>query len=476
MENGMKNLNPLQMTALQAVATAARELSGKAETWIAEILDRKGISPALYRRAWEAVHDRACVVAHFHPDRITRSGLPVIDSMLATGILATQFETGVSNGSLTPFSGGPRDNWENRLFAGAYQHPDGRAGDRPKYGALDLMGFSDGAAPRFGSCYFRLRHDLTSRCSFTDKDSHQEPTIFGTRDSFDAVLAELLRRAGSDPSVLGLERPGIEGFLKRLAAMADEPVAFAANFGRTLDDYIEAQIHGPVSLETDVERLVADPSFIGTETGRSMDALCEKYKIVLDWHGGFSLPCHEVPPDFRGPRVAELARRVAEDGVLTAAVIGRAAVSLARHPEDWSDWGTFPETLQQIKQLWHVLAAFGRPLCNEHGKMTAGVRGNLLRAVTWELKTLRAIEAGPENEWPSTFDRNDVPLFEMIREELQRSGANSGSDFHLSGKPLDFLLTLVRAFVRENPEGLSEAECRELLAWAVAVLGADDRQ
>jgi hypothetical protein len=31
-----------------------------------------------------------------------------------------------------------------------------------------------------------------------------------------------------------------------------------------LDDYIEAQVHGPVRLDADVEALVLDPSFRGT--------------------------------------------------------------------------------------------------------------------------------------------------------------------------------------------------------------------
>jgi hypothetical protein len=43
-------------------------------------------------------------------------------------------------------------------------------------------------------------------------------------------------------------------------------------------------------------------------------------------------------------------------------MIGNAAVSLSRQPESWRDWGTYDETLQHIKQLWHVLAYYGQPL------------------------------------------------------------------------------------------------------------------
>ncbi|WP_433619087.1 DUF3626 domain-containing protein [Paenibacillus cellulositrophicus] len=38
-----------------------------------------------------------------------------------------------------------------------------------------------------------------------------------------------------------------------------------------------------------------------------------------------------------------------------------AAASLHNHPEEWQDWGSYDETLQHIKQLWHVLVRFGSP-------------------------------------------------------------------------------------------------------------------
>jgi ribosomal protein S18 acetylase RimI-like enzyme len=73
-----------------------------------------------------------------------------------------------------------------------------------------------------------------------------------------------------------------------------------------------------------------------------------------------------VPDEFRGPRMVPLARRVAErcaivPGAIDAASLGRAAAALHREPGSWEDWDTYEETLQHIKQLWHVLVRFGRP-------------------------------------------------------------------------------------------------------------------
>ena len=71
---------------------------------------------------------------------------------------------------------------------------------------------------------------------------------------------------------------------------------------RNLNHYIEAQIHGEISLKEDVEVLVADPSFKGTDVGRVLEEICLKYAIDLYWHIGFVLMVDEVPMDFRGSK------------------------------------------------------------------------------------------------------------------------------------------------------------------------------
>jgi hypothetical protein len=113
--------------------------------------------------------------------------------------------------------------------------------------------------------------------------------------------------------------------------------------GRVLDSQIEAQVHGPIELYHDVERLV-------------------RYGIVLRWHPGFRLAVESVPDDFRGPAMPRLARRIAgQDGMVDAAVIGRAEASLRRQPDAWRDWGSHAEALQHLRQLWHVLVHCGLP-------------------------------------------------------------------------------------------------------------------
>ena len=57
-----------------------------------------------------------------------------------------------------------------------------------------------------------------------------------------------------------------------------------------------------------------------------------------------------------------LAQRIAGDGMLDAAVIGAAESTLYLQPERWRDWGSRDETLQHLKQLWHVVVHYGSPV------------------------------------------------------------------------------------------------------------------
>ncbi|HEX8528387.1 MAG TPA: DUF3626 domain-containing protein, partial [Cytophagales bacterium] len=126
--------------------------------------------------------------------------------------------------------------------------------------------------------------------------------------------------------------------------------------------YIEAQVHGPVALARDAERMVADPSFRATPTGEVLSQLSAQYGIPLQWHGGFRLPASEVPADFRGPAMPSLARRVAGEGHVDAHRLGLAAAHLKAHPGQWRDRGTYEHCLQELKMLWHVLVRYGNPL------------------------------------------------------------------------------------------------------------------
>jgi len=113
-----------------------------------------------------------------------------------------------------------------------------------------------------------------------------------------------------------------------------------------LDDYIEAQVHGPVRLDRDVEALVLDPSYRGTD----VETAARRIPCRLEWHPGFRLSVAELRrhPDYRGSRYVDLGAAIAVGGRLTPRMIGVAARSGRYEAQD-------------LKRVWHYLARFGAP-------------------------------------------------------------------------------------------------------------------
>jgi hypothetical protein len=248
------------------------------------------------------------VELHFHPDRLI-DGRPILAALARDGHYRSQFETGTSNGGLTAHPGGDRWRWESRLFGSAYDQAPAEA--RPKYGALNFRRRRNGAAPRFGSAHFRLTADSLPRSTFCYPDSVFEPVDVGV-----AARMSLVDKA-----------------------LADDR--------DRLDDYIEAQVHGPVVLAEDVEAVVLDPCFRDTEIAELAAAL----PCRVEWHGGFLLRIEQLRDraDYRGAHIVELGISLARDGFLDARILGAAARS-----------GNYDE--QELKRVWHYVARFGRPV------------------------------------------------------------------------------------------------------------------
>ncbi|WP_208635970.1 DUF3626 domain-containing protein [Amycolatopsis thailandensis] len=244
------------------------------------------------------------VTLHFHPDRSTVDGRSVLTAMAEDGRYRNQFETGTSNGGLTAHPGGARWRWESRMFGGVYD--DVSPAQRPKYGALNFRRRPTGGAPRFGSAHFRMAAHTVARTTFCYPDSVLDPADFG----YGTRVSALIAMAERDETDL-------------------------------LDDYVEAHVHGPVDLATDVEALVLDPSHRGTDVEKAALRL----DCPVEWHPGFRLPTEELErhPAYRGPEFVELGLALAEDGHLDPRVLGEAG-----HLDP-----------QALKRVWHYVARFG---------------------------------------------------------------------------------------------------------------------
>ena len=251
----------------------------------------------------------ASVTLNFHPDAICR-GVLMIEALAKDGVYRSQFETLTSNGGLTAYPGGDRWEWENAIFGGAYEHASPSL--RPKYGALNYRNRITGGSPRFGSSHFRMRSGVLSRTTFCYPDSCFGPSNFGIAEK--CVLIELAERDRPDTDIL--------------------------------DSYIEAHIHGIINIADDVDAVVLDSCYKGTE----IETVANKLACPIEWHSGYRLPESRIPDcvDYRGAEIAEVAKELVNNGFITPYDIG-----LAR----WKDYDP-----QHLKKVWHCTAKFGSPI------------------------------------------------------------------------------------------------------------------
>ena len=253
------------------------------------------------------------ITLNFHPDLLV-AGRLVIESIAEDGSYRSQFETGTSSGGLTAHLGGERWNWESRIFGGAYD--DEALWLRPKYGALNYRNDPVGGSRRFGSSHFRLRSNVHKRTSFAYPDSYLEPNDFGVDDFRPLVVLANRNELSLDP---------------------------------WLDNYIEAHVHGPLTIRDDVEALVLDPSFKGTRIEEAALSLGCK----LEWHGGFCLSLSHIKEceKYRGREAANAIVELAEGRSVTPALL----------------WHARETTLDYkiAKCIWHCIARFGCPLTND---------------------------------------------------------------------------------------------------------------
>lgn len=232
-------------------------------------------------------------------------------------------------------------------------------------GALDVMHYPDGPAPRFGSCFFLLRPDVAQRSTFTFGGSHEDCALdrTGTLDVMEPILAPLLLQLERGVGAFAAADLSVEGCLTLMAQNFSAPFpepAFRC-LGRALDSFIEVQVHGDLRIRHDVELLVVDPAFRDHPVGEVLHAISNEYQIPINWHPGYQMAVSEVPSVFRDYAVRPLAERIAIRGTLDAAIVGAGANSVRLSPKMWEGWASDDDLLAQFRRLWHILVLTGAP-------------------------------------------------------------------------------------------------------------------
>jgi Protein of unknown function (DUF3626) len=245
------------------------------------------------------------VTLNFHPDRAL-NGVPILVSLGTDAVYRSQFETGTSNGGLTAHPGGDRWRWESNIFGGAYDGASPR--DRPKYGALNFRGYPAGAARRFGSAHFRLaRTPWNARRSATPTASSTPCTSAWSRECRCWSWHWPMIRICSTTTSRRTPRPGGAGAGRRGAGP------------------------GPV-LSWHRRRGAGQGAGLSGRVARRFPA-----------RGRRAVAAPGLPR--AGARALGL--ELARDGHLDARIIGEASATGRHHP-------------QSLKQVWHLVARFGR--------------------------------------------------------------------------------------------------------------------
>lgn len=354
-------LTEAAIAALQFLREKSVSNAPLVEAELRAILRQADVPFEYYLEVLEAIKTDTRIAVHFHPERITNTGSTVAEGLHKEGKCLTQFETGISSGSPTGFAGGVRDEWERNFFGGRYHGVDANYSERPKYGALMLASYPDGPAPRFGSSYLVLYPAVNKRSTYTF-GGNQDDLAWkrtGSWDHLDAIFLPILKKYQEAGAVLGSHGMSIGALLDLLKAGSLRSIS-GSELSNALDSYVEAQIHGPISLQEDVQKLVIDRSLSGTEIETMLEQLALDYSIELEWYDGYAAHIEELPAQFRGYRIDRLMRRIAPDGKLTAAKIGAASNAFHQQPNHWAEWNDGGEGLTYFRRVWHALVYYGQ--------------------------------------------------------------------------------------------------------------------
>jgi len=135
---GELSLTTSQAAALDHIRQYADTRRAVANSSIAHMLKMSNLGQDVFESAVSKMKSHARVALHFHPDRLDFKLHSVAEDLLASGIYKSQFETKLSNGSVSAHPGGERDLWEQKIFGGHYTFEKASVAERPKYGALDF--------------------------------------------------------------------------------------------------------------------------------------------------------------------------------------------------------------------------------------------------------------------------------------------------------------------------------------------------
>lgn len=171
------------------------------------------------------------LIIHFNPTK-------TLHFLEKDGIVKNLFQVNASGGCTNKLS---RLSWETKLFNGIYDNSP--AHEKVKYGTLNLTSNPIGVSvcTGYGNSYLLLKSDVKKRVSFVFDDSSRQDYHIATFKHFFNIIYY-----SND---------------KLLNEMIDIALNKKSYSDYSYSPYVEAQIHGKVSLADDVDKICINSTY-----------------------------------------------------------------------------------------------------------------------------------------------------------------------------------------------------------------------
>mmetsp|Transcript_62470 Transcript_62470/g.167100 ORF Transcript_62470/g.167100 Transcript_62470/m.167100 type:complete len:594 (-) Transcript_62470:134-1915(-) len=250
-------LRPSQRLAVRHIRNLARESHAKALPELKNRVTRLGFTEVDLHMALAWVRELAPMIVHVNLEKLG-------EFLLKDSHYRNQFETNSSGGLLKPAA---RVKWERGLFGTAYNE-ETPGSERPKYGVQNIWNDYRGVigCKQYGDSYLVLK-DVRLRCTMSPEDSANLPAKrLAVPDYYAHVLMEYSDKELKETL--------------RVAKGGDEKLGDSMAVIEQWGKYKEVQIHGEVSLDRHVERLVVPDRLKEKQAWVQKIAKAHKWKLT----------------------------------------------------------------------------------------------------------------------------------------------------------------------------------------------------
>lgn len=224
-------LTPLQDKALQFAFKKSKVYSKNTKLNALYRFKIKGLNEKDYVKTIDFLQNNVQIIIHVNLENN-------LQHYINDDYYRNLFEVNKSGGSNDKII---RTSWENKLFNNIYENSE--PFEKVKYGAINLTNSPLGVDQcySYGNSFFVLKNKLKDRCTFVLGDSSKMEWHLGTFKYCEILLALM-------PDQL----------LDKLIKIVnyEEKYLYYGYY-----EYIEIQIHGPLSLNQDIEMLVVNSKY-----------------------------------------------------------------------------------------------------------------------------------------------------------------------------------------------------------------------